>query len=260
MKVLAPNARLVDRQDWTKGLATFHVALDAGPTPNFQAGQFTNLVLPAGAEWGTENGASIKRAYSIASCPGADRYEFFVRLVEEGELTPKLFNMPLGGTLWVDQRIAGHFTLEEAPSSEDLVLVGTGTGIAPYRPMILDPRTRERYQRIILMYTDRTQPDLGYVEEFEELARRDDGFFFLPSLTRELEGSRWAGLRGRIQQFLIPEKYLELTGAPLTPERCQVFLCGNPQMILQLQAQLESHGFTKHRKKAPGQLHIEKYW
>ncbi|MEZ6013642.1 MAG: hypothetical protein R3F49_00890 [Planctomycetota bacterium] len=180
--------------------------------------------------------------------------------MEGGALTPKLFALPLGGSIWVDTRIAGHFTLEEAPDADELVLVGTGTGIAPYRPMILDPRTRARYRRIILMYTDRTQPELGYVEEFEDLMRRDPNFVFLPSLTREPEGSSWTGLRGRIQHFLTPERYLELTGEPLRPERCQVFLCGNPQMILEVQAQLEQHGFTKHRKKAPGQLHIEKYW
>jgi len=260
MKIHAPNARLVDRQDWTHGLATFHIELDAGPTPQFVAGQFTNLALPAGETWDAETGASINRAYSIASCPGAARYEFFVRLVEEGELTPKLFALPLGGAIWVDQRIAGHFTLEDAPSSDDLVLVGTGTGIAPYRPMILDPRTRERYRRVVLMYTDRTRPDLGYVEEFEALARRDKDFIFLPSLTREPAGSGWEGLRGRLQQFLTPDQYLELTGEPLLPERCQVFLCGNPQMIVEVQAQLEQHGFKKHRKKEPGQLHIEKYW
>lgn len=260
MKIHAPNARLVDRQDWTHGLATFHIELDAGPTPMFESGQFTNLALPAGETWDAETGAAINRAYSIASSPGARRYEFFVRLVEGGALTPKLFALPLGGTCWVDDRIAGHFTLEDAPDAEDLVLVGTGTGIAPYRPMILDPRTRKRFRRVILMYTDRTRPELGYVEEFEALAKRDPGFVFLPSLTREPEGSPWRGLRGRIQHFLTPAKYQELTGKPLTPERCQVFLCGNPQMIVEVQTQLEQHGFRKHRKKEPGQLHIEKYW
>ena len=45
------------------------------------------------------NGAAIKRAYSIASCPGAARYEFFVRLVEGGALTPKLFALPHKGRL-----------------------------------------------------------------------------------------------------------------------------------------------------------------
>lgn len=260
MKIHAPNARLVDRQDWTEGLATFHVQLDSGPSPEFLAGQFTNLALPAEATWDAETGASINRAYSIASCPGAARYEFFIRLVEGGALTPKLFDLPLGETIWVDTRIAGQFTLEGAPDSEDLILVGTGTGIAPYRPMILDPRTRERYQRVILMYTDRTRADLGYVEEFEALARKDPGFLFVPSLTREPEGSGWEGLRGRLQQFLVPARFEELTGKPLLPERCQVFLCGNPQMIIEVQALLEGHGFKKHRKKEPGQLHIEKYW
>jgi ferredoxin--NADP+ reductase len=261
MKIHAPNARLVARQDWTLGLATFHIALDGGPTPLFEPGQFTNLALPAGPRWDPETGAAIKRAYSIASSPGAPSFEFFVRLVEQGALTPKLFALPLGAPVYVDPRVAGHFTLEGAPAAEDLVLVGTGTGIAPYRPMILDPRTRERYGRVLLFYTDRTRPDLGYVDEFAALAAREpDRFLFLPSLTREPVDSPWTGLRGRVQHLLTAERYLTLTGAPLTPERCQVFLCGNPQMILEVQGQLEALGFRKHRKREPGQLHIEKYW
>ncbi len=262
MKLSPPNARLVARQDWTHGLATFHIALDSGPTPAFEPGQFTNIALPAeGPGWGAVGDPAIKRAYSIASSPAAPHYDFFVRLVEGGALTPKLFALPLGAPVWIDDRIAGHFTLEDATDAEDLVLIGTGTGIAPYRPMILDPRTWERFGRILLFYTDRTQPELGYVEEFRELERTRPGRFqFLPSLTREPAGSSWNGLRGRIQHFLTPEAYRELTGAPLAPERCQVFLCGNPTMILEVQAQLEQHGFRKHRKKEPGQLHIEKYW
>jgi ferredoxin--NADP+ reductase len=37
-------------------------------------------------------------------------------------------------------------------------------------------------------------------------------------------------------------------------------LCGNPQMIDELEPDLVARGFARHRKKEPGQLHIERYW
>jgi hypothetical protein len=38
-------------------------------------------------------------------------------------------------------------------------------------------------------------------------------------------------------------------------------LCGNPAMIDDLERDLTTKlGYTVHSKKAPGHLHVEKYW
>lgn len=258
MKIHEPNAELVARHDWTDGLATFSVRPLDWEFPTFVPGQFTNLALPEGEDWDRESGANIRRAYSIASSPGADTVDFFIRRVDGGALTPKLFDLPVGGKLFLEQRCAGHFTLDGATDSEDLVLVGTGTGVAPYRPMLLDQGTRARFGRTIILYSDRHVRDLGYVEEFRSL--EDEGFLFLPTITGDEPPDAWDGLRGRVNRFLEPAAYEELTGKPLTPERCQVFLCGNPQMIVDVQEALAGLGFQRHRKRDPGQLHMEKYW
>lgn len=260
MKIYAPNATLVARREWCDGLATFTVKPDDFDLPEFEAGQFTNLALPEGDDWDPDEGKSIKRAYSIASAPGLDSMDFFVRRVDDGALTPKMFALEVGDRIWLDQRIAGHFTLESAMDAEDLVLVGTGTGVAPYRPMIQQKDLRSRFGRTILLYSDRHVHDLGYVEEFTELAANDDSFVFLPTITGNEPEEKWSGLRGRVQTHLVPEAYEALTGKPLTPERCQVFLCGNPKMILDVQENLGAFGFQKHKKREPGQLHMEKYW
>lgn len=258
MKIHEPNAELVARHDWTDGLATFSVRPLGWEFPAFVPGQFTNLALPEGEDWDRETGANIRRAYSIASAPGANTVDFFIRRVDEGELTPKLFELPVGGKLFLEQRSAGHFTLKGASDSEDLILVGTGTGVAPYRPMVLDRSARARFGRTIILYSDRHVRDLGYVEEFR--SQEDEGFLFLPTITGDEPPDAWDGLRGRVHRFLEPAAYEELTGKPLTPERCQVFLCGNPQMIVDVQEALRPLGFQRHRKRDPGQVHMEKYW
>jgi ferredoxin--NADP+ reductase len=260
MKIHAPNAELVDRHDWTDGLATFSVRPTGWDLPDFHPGQFTNLALPEGDDWDAETGASIRRAYSIASSPGRETMEFFIRRVDEGALTPKLFDLPLGGNLFLEQRVAGHFTLESASDAEDLILVGTGTGVAPYRPMIQDGSLRSRFGRTILLYSDRYVKDLGYIDEFRALEQEDETFLFFPTITGPEPEEAWSGLRGRVQTHLVPAAYERLTGKPLSPERCQLYLCGNPQMIVDVQSALEPLGFKKHRKRDPGQLHMEKYW
>lgn len=260
MKIRAANARLVDRHDWTDGLATFTVAPDGWELPPHKPGQFANLALPEGDDWDQETGASIRRAYSIASGPGRGTLDFYVRRVDGGALTPKLFNLPLGAGIHLDERIAGHFTLDGARDAEDLVLVGTGTGVAPYRPMIQDRDLRSRFGRVILLYSDRRPEDLGYHDEFRALAQEDDRFLFLPTLTGKDVDAGWDGLRGRVQHHLEPEAYERLTGAPLHKDRVQVFLCGNPQMIVEVQGRLEELGMKRHRKREPGEIHMEKYW
>ena len=258
MKIHAPNAELVARHDWTDGLATFSVRPVGWTFPDFVPGQFTNLALPEGEDWDAETGANVRRAYSIASPPGSEAVDFFIRRVDGGALTPRLFDLPVGSALFMEQRAAGHFTLAGATDSEDLILVGTGTGVAPYRPMLHDPATRSRFGRTIVLYSDRHVRDLGYVDEFR--AMEDEGFLFLPTITGDEPEDAWAGLRGRVGRFLEPDAYAELTGAPLDPARCQVFLCGNPQMVVDVQEQLAPLGFKRHRKREPGQLHMEKYW
>jgi ferredoxin--NADP+ reductase len=44
------------------------------------------------------------------------------------------------------------------------------------------------------------------------------------------------------------------------PHRDSVFLCGNPAMIEGMETLLVGKGYTVHSKKAPGNLHVEKYW
>ncbi|MEM8713465.1 MAG: FAD-binding oxidoreductase, partial [Planctomycetota bacterium] len=138
MKIYGPNATVTARHDWTDGLASFHVRPDGWNLPEFKPGQFANLSLPLGEDWDAEEGKAVRRAYSIASSPGQETLEFFVRRVDDGELTPRLFDRHVGDRVFLDERVAGHFTLDGALDAEDLVLVGTGTGVAPYRPMIHD--------------------------------------------------------------------------------------------------------------------------
>ncbi|HKX45294.1 MAG TPA: ferredoxin--NADP reductase [Planctomycetota bacterium] len=260
------NARVTAREDLNDALVLLEVEYADGRTIEFEPGQFANLGLPPrDPAQATGRSGLVKRAYSIASAPGRRTLEFFVRLVENGALTPLLWELRPGDPLWMDERILGKFTLQNAPvppapAERDLVMISTGTGIAPFQSMLRHFRGRGLWRRFVTINGVRIQSDLGYRGELERTAAEDPSVVYVPICSRDDARAGWPGLCGRVDAALEPRAYERLVGAPLAPERCQVFLCGNPDMIDTVQKLLETRGFRKHTRKEPGQVHFERYW
>jgi ferredoxin--NADP+ reductase len=253
------NAVLRERIDVDPSLAIFRVAPSDGEAPLFEPGQFTNLGIACTAPSGEPR--LVRRALSIASSPRERAHlEFYVRLVDDGELTPRLFELRPGARLWLDPRVHGHFTLADVPPASNVLFVGTGTGVAPFVSMLRTYAGGERWRRCVLLESARTGAELGYRAELERLQRERSDFRYLPTLTREPAASAWGGLRGRLQAWLEPAAFRELVEEPLDPERWQVLLCGNPEMIASVTELLSGHGFRRHRSREPGQIRSERYW
>ncbi len=256
------NATLIEREDINPSLIVCRVRLDSGVHGDFEPGQFTNLGLPP-RDPSAASGSSglVKRPYSIASAPGDHPTEFYIRLVDDGAFTPLLFDLPLGGRLWMDDKVFGRFTLAPVEDTDrDLVMVSTGTGIAPFVSMLRHYHGTNRWRRMVMINGVREAIDLGYREELERIDRQDAFFRYLPICSREPEAGEWRGLRGYVMHLLQPEVYEAEVGAPLDPERCQVFLCGNPAMIEGVEQHLEPLGFRPHSRRNPGHIHKERYW
>lgn len=252
------NATIVARQDVHEGLCFLHVAPDQQPFPSFAPGQFVSVGHNADVDGVF---SLVKRSYSVGS-PATERsyVELFVVHVDDGEFTSWLFAQREGARLWLSPKASGGFTLDGFTLGHDLVLVSTGTGVAPFVSMYRTFRDDPPWRRIIIMNGVRLSRDLGYRDELESAARAHPRLLYLPSTTREPTDSGWAGLRGRVTDFMEPERFELLTGAPLSPESCHVYLCGNPEMIESLEQSLATRGFRKHTRLHPGNLHLEKYW
>lgn len=242
----------------------FHVKPDSGEVPQFEPGQFTTLGLvdpeaePKIGKDGKPRVKMIRRAYSIASAPSVrDHMEFLIIRVDEGKLTPLLFNLGVGDRLWMSPKISGEFTLTPVPEGQNLVLVGTGTGVAPYVSMIREYHGRGRWEKCVVIQGVRYEKDLAYRSEFEQLAERDPDFHYIPCVTRD---ENWKGTKGRVPVALEPSFFEKWVGWPLRPEDCHVFLCGSPQMIDDVEALLIERGFKTHKKNSPGNIHLERYW
>lgn len=139
-------------------------------------------------------------------------------------------------------------------------MVSTGTGIAPFISMLRTYRGQDRWRRFVLIHGARFAADLGYSDELNEVIHSDPSVTYVPLVTREPPESAWQGLRGRVQHALDPATYEAVVGAPLTPEECHVFLCGNPAMIDAVEALLVERGFATDTHEQRGNLHFERYW
>lgn len=264
------NARVVEREQLNEALIRLRAAYDRGAPPPYLPGQFANLGLPPRDPDQVQPGAKlVKRPYSVSSVPGEDTLEFFVRLVDGGALTPSLFALPEGGRLWMDERLLGRFTLDSLPESppaaeRDLLLISTGTGIAPFISMLRacgpDSGATRPFRRATLVNGVRIASDLGYRAELESRCRQDPALRYLPVCTREPAGGPWSGARGRLPELFARDEIESLLGWPLDPQHVQVMLCGNPEMIDALLTLLAERGFKKHSRRDPGQVHFERYW
>ncbi len=252
------NATLVDRIDITPDLVQFRILPDAG-VPNFTPGQYVALGLLPEVDGDAEESPKpklVKRAYSIGSSPEEREFlEFYVAIVQGGALTSQLMKLEPGGRLFCAAKVTGHFVLNDVPADKNLVLVGTGTGIAPYISMLRTPSTWTDGRQISIIHGVRYNQDLAYREELEGLADRSEEvqtFSYYAAVSRE---DPPGGHRKGYVQHLFQDQVVELD-----VERDHVFLCGNPAMITDVVEMLTEQGFKEHSRKSPGNLHFEKYW
>jgi len=203
----------------------------------------------------------IRRAYSIASSSVERHYvEFYVNLITSGALTPRLFALPYGGRLFIGYRASGMFTLDHVAPAKALILIATGTGLAPYMSMLRTLLVHDTQRPFVVLHGARYSWDLGYRGELESLARFRANFTYIPSITRPHEDPHFRGHTGRIQTLLEQGIIETLSGVPLDPARADVFLCGNPEMIHVVKEILLPRGFTPDHPKQPGTIHVEEYW
>lgn len=186
--------------------------------PAFQAGQFITMDLPIG-----EKRAQRWRSYSIANAPDDDSraLELCVVRAPDGLGSRYLFEEVRVGSILRWKGPDGGFILPETIET-DLVLVCTGTGVAPFRSMLRDlQHTGKPHCNIHLIFGTRVEADILYREEFEVLTHTMPGFRYDVTLSRQPD---WWGYRGYVHQV-----YLEQYAVPRPDVR--FYLCGWSNMI-----------------------------
>lgn len=148
---------------------------------DFKAGQFITMDLPIG-----ERRNQRWRSYSIASAPdGSNVLELCIVHLDGGLASGWLFNEAKIGTSIKFKGPDGTFTLPESLENE-LVLICTGTGVAPFRSMIWEVFNQKiPHKGIHLIFGTRTADGILYKDEFESLAQKMPEFRYSVALSRE---------------------------------------------------------------------------
>ncbi|MEY3366898.1 MAG: hypothetical protein RI973_53 [Bacteroidota bacterium] len=198
---------------------------------DFKAGQFITMDLPLG-----EKRKDRWRSYSIACEPNSSNIlEFCIVHMEGGTATRYLFEEAGLGTVIKFKGPDGNFTLPDL-GERDLVLICTGTGIAPFRSMIRDLIHLEKpHKQVHLIFGTRHEEGILYRQEFEELAAENPWFHYSVALSRAEQlpaGSNYVDLKkGYVHQIYL-EQY-----ASIRPD-ILFYLCGWSSMIDEAAANL----------------------
>ena len=227
--------------------------------PDFKAGQFVALGVKLDGDYNI-----TYRPYSLSSPPEEKRYfEFYIKCAREhiiSKFTHALFKM-IEGDLLYWREPAGAFTIEDKKAdgtldTRRLVLVASGTGLAPFISYVLHLKNIGSKREIVLLHGAKYIQELGYYDMLKKMSASDPNFKYLPSVSRlYYELSRdWGGNIGRVETLLVGkdgcESRLEKAiGEKVTPENSFFHICGYPGTIDAVISILSPLGFVTNRKK-----------
>lgn len=189
-----------------------------GKDLEFSVGQYVTFYLD-------REGRHLTKSYSFASGPRPhDGFDLLVKRVAGGFGSNFLCDVAPGTTLTALLPL-GKFTLHDNPGRQVLFLA-TGTGIAPFIPMLDELHARFPGAGVTLVVGSRFEGDLIFPDRLRALERSWGNFRYYPVLSKPPEG--WRGETGRIQGVV--RKYFP------TLENSDVYICGVPEMVGEAQA------------------------
>ena len=195
---------------------------------DFEPGQFITFDLPI-----HEKPNKRVRSYSIASWPnGTNVLELVIVLLEGGLGTTYLFNKIDVGSELILRGPQGVFTLDDDILKKEIIMICTGTGIAPFRSMVHHIKNHNiPHNKVYLLYGTRTQKDLLYYDEFKNFQL--ENFEYIPTLSRE----KWEGKSGYVHPI-----YEEICA---NKQPVAFLLCGWKNMLDEAKQRIVAMGYDR---------------
>jgi ferredoxin-NADP reductase len=214
------EARLVSARPLSRLVRELALVRADGAPFDFEPGQWVNLDLSGSADVGA------KKAYSIASAPArSPSFELAVTRVPGGPGSNFLHELEPGAKLGV-QGPQGFFTRPLATAAPSL-FVATGTGVAPFRSMLLAAVAAKSELPVTLVLGVRHESDLLYRADFEALAAAHPFFRFEPTLSQP--SAEWRGRRGYVQSHV--EDLWRGLEARAPSAKPHAYVCGLERMV-----------------------------
>ncbi|NOT13898.1 MAG: 2Fe-2S iron-sulfur cluster binding domain-containing protein [Methylococcaceae bacterium] len=181
----------------------------------FNAGQFVNLQRSDG----------LTRSYSIANVPQeSNQLEFHIRRLPGGKFSSWLHDeIRIGDSIAVSEPRGHCFYLPER-REQGLLLVGTGTGLAPLAGILTDALRHGHAGPIHLFHGSRHFEDLYRIDEMQQLAAQHANFHYMPCLSGNPVPDGFSA--GRVNDVALSH-FSDL-------KDWRIFLCGHPEMVNQM--------------------------
>lgn len=215
-----------------------HVEIDVGGTAlegAFLPGQSFGVVPPASAD--AAGGKPTLRIYSIASPSagedGSGKVVSATIRVAQGSAGSGAYvaSLNAGDELLITGPLGRNFLLPAEPDRHDYVFVGAGTGVAPFRAMLLELATRAPLAQISLISAATNPAELVYDHMFHKHATNHSTFRYVPAVTTD-----GAELSGPIDQSMHAMSSL------IESPRTLIYVCGPGTLDRCVLASLERQG------------------
>lgn len=228
------STRLVSIDRPTTHLALLRFELPATMAYTFAAGQFCYVFVR------TAEGKE-RRPYSFASAPGEPYLDFAIKDVNEAGESGLLYHLEVGATIPIS-RALGTFSLRDC--NRPAVFLATGTGVAPFRSMLLNEWSQGREPDVWLFLGARNPMALPYHEEFMKAVALHPNFHYVPVVSRPTPG-QWNGAVGHVQDAFHQQFGLQID--------LETYVCGVPAMVTDVVEALHLQGIPSQ------QIHVEKF-
>jgi len=219
---------VIEVQHYTDKL--FRIRTERPRSYRFTAGEFVMI--------STVDDDTPNRAYSITSGPYDDYLEFYSIKVQDGPLTSRLQHVSVGDKILVGEKPTGTLILANLELGGHLVMMASGTGIAPFISLLREPETYDLFENITVTWTTRLHAEQDCYRDF----LNEMPIEYISTVTQEP-----AELQGRIQKFMA-----DGTVKIDNPEYQRIMLCGSIAFNNDLKEHFTALGFSEGNKKTQG--------
>ncbi len=227
--------RLTSKSQLTNDVCEYRFEVMSPTDFHFEPGQFVNIDIPNPEK-------KTVRSYSIASSPHQSRtFTLCIKLIN-GPGSAYFQTLEAGATIQGSGPF-GLFTVKDS-YTEDLLFVGTGTGVAPLKGMMEYQIEHHFGGRMSLFFGVRHVEDVFYDELFKGMAQTHKTIDYVLTVSRPDEN--WKGHSGRVTDLIKTSTF--------TLNTLRVFVCGNGDMIKEVVDMFKEMGLSEEK------IHHEKFY
>lgn len=212
----------------TPNVASFRFPRPAGL--DYKPGQFLFVTIkPSGKE--------LNKHFSFSSSPTEQEHIEFTKKFTDSEFSATLKMLKVGDWARIEAPF-GDFTFEG--EHEKIGMLAGGIGITPLVSICKFCTDKQLKTKITLLYGCRTESDIAFRNELEEMQRQNSNLKVVFTLNEAQSG--WKGAVGVITADMVKREIPDYKGT-------MFYTCGPPPMVEVMEKLVESLGLPKTQLK-----------